>query len=116
MNLDEIIGYCLNKPGAWGDLPFDEYTMVIKVSSKMFCLIGDAEPARINLKCDPIRAEGLRRKYRSIRPGYHMNKQHWNTIILDRSLSDDLILEMVDHSYDLVFKNLSRKDKSTISK
>ncbi|MFC1887379.1 MmcQ/YjbR family DNA-binding protein [Candidatus Cloacimonadota bacterium] len=114
MNLDEIIGYCLKKPGTWSDFPFDEYTMVIKVSSKMFCLIGNDEIPRINLKCDPIRAEALRQKHSWILPGYHMNKLHWNTLILKDSADPELVKELIDHSYELVFKNLNRKERSVI--
>jgi len=114
MELNEVIGYCLNKPGAWSDFPFDEYTMVIKVGSKMFCLAGHDEPFRINLKCDPIKAEGLRQIYEAIKPGYHMNKKHWNTIEINNSINNDLLKELIDHSYDLVLSNLSKKERSAI--
>ena len=115
MSLEEVIEYCLSKPGSWSDFPFDEYTLVIKVGSKMFCLVGHEEPARINLKCDPVRSESLRRRYSGIKPGYHMNKQHWNTIELDGSINLELIKDLIDHSYELVFNNLSRKERSAIT-
>jgi len=81
----------------------------------MFCLIGHEEPPGINLKCDPIRAEALRQEYEAIKPGYHMSKKHWNTITLDNSISTDFLKELIDHSYDLVLHNLSRKERSLIS-
>ena len=83
MKTDFIREYCLRKPGVTEDLPFDENTLVMKVGSKMFALFGNETPLRINLKCDPILAEGLRKKYEAVIPGYYMNKKHWNTVIID---------------------------------
>lgn len=115
MNLEEIRTYCLQKKGASIDFPFDDVTMVIKVGGKMFILIAiEKEPLSINLKCDPFIADGLRERYNAVIPGYHMNKNHWNTVIMDNTISDDIIKEMIDDSYDLVFSNLSKKNKQKI--
>ena len=116
MNLSEIINYCLEKPGAWTDFPFDDETMVIKAGSRMFCLIGNEKSTRINLKCDPLRAVSLRDQYSAVIPGYHMNKKHWNTLLLNSDLPADLILELIDHSYDLVTASLSLQEKNRIRK
>ena len=115
MKVDYIREYCLRKPGVTEDLPFDENTLVMKVGSKMFALFGNENPLRINLKCDPILAEGLRRKYEAVIPGYHMNKKHWNTVIIDDSIPENEILGMIDHSYKLVLKNLQKSEKEEIT-
>lgn len=115
MTLPEIITYCLHKPGAWSDLPFDTQTMVIKVGSKMFCLIGSENSKRINLKCDPLKALELRKEHSAILPGYHMSKKHWNSILLDGSIAPDLLKQMIDHSYELVFNKLRLKEQKTIT-
>ena len=102
----------LQKKGTREDFPFDEHTLVFKVLSKMFALVAlDENPLRINLKCDPEHAEGLRAIYPSVLPGYYMNKRHWNTVILDNSIPDDIILEMIDESYTLVVKGLPKADR-----
>ncbi|MCK5050788.1 MAG: MmcQ/YjbR family DNA-binding protein [Candidatus Cloacimonetes bacterium] len=115
MNLEELKAYCLQKKGASIDFPFDDVTMVIKVGGKMFILIAiDNDPLRINLKCDPYIAEGLRERYNAVIPGYHMNKIHWNTVIIDNTISDKIIKDMIDDSYELVFSKLSKKNKELI--
>ena len=115
MNLEEIRAYCLQKKGASIDFPFDDVTMVIKVGGKMFILIAiDNDPIRINLKCDPFIAEGLRERYNAVTPGYHMNKKHWNTVSMDNTIPDDIIKEMIDDSYKLVFSKLSKNNKEII--
>jgi len=111
INSDFVRKYCLQKPGVKEDFPFDEETLVMKVGNKMFALFGSEEPLRINLKCDPITAIGLRGKYKSVISGYHMNKKHWNTIIIDGSIPDEVILGMIDDSYDLVFKGLKKQKR-----
>ena len=109
MDIEAIRAYCLTKKGVEEDFPFDETTLVIKVGGKIFVLMNlDGDPS-MNLKCDPDRAIDLREANPAITPGYHMNKKHWNTVILDGSLSKKLILEMIDHSYDLVLKSLPIK-------
>ncbi len=117
MNLEELRTYCLQKKGASIDFPFDDVTMVIKVGGKMFILIAiDSDPLSINLKCDPFIAEGLRERYNAVIPGYHMNKNHWNTVILDNTVPDKIIRDMIDDSYALVFSKLSKKSKELIKK
>lgn len=109
MHLDELIAHCLGKRGATEETPFGPEVLVYKVGGKLFALTNpDDVPPEVNLKCDPDRAIELRDRYEAVRPGYHMNKQHWNTVVLDGSLPDALVIELVDHSYDLVFKGLSR--------
>ena len=108
MNVEEIRQICIAKKGVTEGFPFDEMTLVLKVGGKMFALLNLDKNPSVNLKCDPERAIDLRERYDAILPGYHMNKQHWNTVMLDGSVPKNLILEMVNHSYDLVFKSLSR--------
>jgi len=116
VTLDYIKSYCLAK-GAWLDFPFDFETMVFKVGKKMFALIGSTgRPVAMNLKCDPFLAMDLRERYRSVTPGYHMNKAHWNTVVDDGSIPKKEVLAMIDHSYDLVYKSLSRADKEKIER
>ena len=105
MDLPDLIAHCLAKPGAEETTPFGPDHLVYKVGGKMFALTSPDEfPPRVNLKCDPERALELRDRYEAIIPGYHMNKRHWNTVILDGSLPDNLIRELIDHSYQLVAK------------
>jgi predicted DNA-binding protein (MmcQ/YjbR family) len=109
MDYEQLHRYLSDKPGVQLDFPFDQATLVFKVAGKMFALIMlDAKPLRMNLKCDPFKAQALRDCFTAIIPGYHMNKHHWNTLIFDDSLPDDLILALVDDSYALVVKGLSR--------
>jgi predicted DNA-binding protein (MmcQ/YjbR family) len=103
MNIEWFREYCLSKDHVTEELPFGPDTLVFKVKGKMFALTGlDDVPGSCNLKCEPDRAVNLREKYSSVLPGYHMNKKHWNTILWDGSVPDTLILELVNHSYDLV--------------
>jgi len=105
MDLPDLIAHCLAKPGAEETTPFGPDHLVYKVGGKMFALTSPDEfPPRVNLKCDPERALELRDQYEAIIPGYHMNKRHWNTLILDGSLPEKLIRELIDHSYQLVAK------------
>lgn len=102
MNIEEVRYYCLQKRGVIEDFPFGDSTPVMKVGGKMFALLSLDEPPSVNLKCDPSRAIELREVYPSIIPGYHMNKKHWNTVMLDGSLPNELMRSMIDHSYKLV--------------
>jgi len=109
MDIEAIRAYCITKKGVEEGFPFDDTTLVIKVGGKIFVLMNlDGDPS-MNLKCDPDRAIELREENPAIIPGYHMNKKHWNTVVLDGSLSRKLILEMIDHSYDLVLNSLPVK-------
>ena len=103
MDLEQFREYCLAKPRVTEGTPFGEDTLVFKVAGKMFALLSlDAVPPRVNLKCDPDRALELRDRYEQVLPGYHMNKKHWNTVILDGAIHSAAIVEMIDHSYFLV--------------
>jgi len=118
--LDALNDYFLAKPGTTASYPFGEDTLVFKVLDKMYGLVGEDEtPLRLNLKCDPEDALALREQYDAIFPGYHMNKKHWNSLVLDGSLPDALVRELIDHSYDLVVSKMSqakqRKLRSVIS-
>jgi predicted DNA-binding protein (MmcQ/YjbR family) len=113
MNLETYYEYCLSKKGVTEHFPFDEDTLVFKVGGKMFALSSlnqweKGQPS-INLKCDPERAQELRAEYDAIQPGFHMSKIHWNTIKINTDVSDALVKELIDHSYELVFKSLSKK-------
>ena len=104
MNIETIREYVLQKPAVSEGFPFGEDTLVFKVKEKIFFLAGlDSSPMQFNVKCDPDKAIELREAYpESVLPGYHMNKKHWNTIIVDGRLSAKQVKEMIDHSYDLV--------------
>ena len=97
-------------------MPFDEHTLVFKVGPKMFALASlDQIPLRVNLKCAPDRAGILREEYPEVvLPGYHMNKTHWNTIVMSCELSRLWYQELIDHSYDLVLASLTKKQKALI--
>ncbi len=113
MNIEALRMYCMSKDGVEESFPFDETTLVFKARGKIFCLAAlDAVPLRINLKCDPERAVELREQYDAIRPGYHMNKTHWNTVALDGSIPARLVREMIDGSYDLIASPPRKKRKS----
>ncbi len=111
MYLDELREYCLAKPATEETLPFGPDTLVFKVAKKMFALTGlDETDLRVNLKCAPDYAVELRERHAEIKPGWHMNKKHWNTVYIeDGDLRDDFIRELIDHSYDLVVKSLTKK-------
>ncbi len=111
MNIEEIREYCLSKRGVIEDFPFDEETLVLKVLGKMFALISlEKIPLQLNLKCDPEQAVELREKYESVLPGYHMNKKHWNSIIVDGSIHSNEIKNLIDNSYTLVEQGLKKSD------
>lgn len=110
MSLDLLRDYALAKPDVEETLPFGPDVLVFKVSGKVFLLILlDSHPLQFNAKCDPDRALELREAYASILPGYHMNKTHWNTVILDGSVPITLVRELIDHSYELVRPKALRK-------
>jgi len=118
MNLESYYEYCLAKKGVTAHFPFDEDTLVFKVGGKMFALTSLSQWEKgkpsVNLKCDPERAEELRAEYDAIQPGFHMSKTHWNTIAINESVSDALVKELINHSYDLVFKSLTKKLQNEI--
>ena len=117
MTLTKIKKYCLSKKGAAEDFPFDFETLVIKIGPKMFALMNiNSRPVSVNLKCEPFLAMELRDRYKAVTPGYHMNKVHWNTVLIDGSIPDKEIILMIDHSYELVYKSLSGREKEKIEK
>ena len=115
MDLPDLIDYCLQLPHCEESTPFGPDTLVYKVGGKVFAITGvDAFPAFANLKCDPERSLVLREQYDGITPGYHMNKKHWNSVVLDGRVPAALIRELVDHSYELVKKSLSKTQRETL--
>lgn len=105
MNIEELREYCVLKEGVEESFPFGNDTLVFKVYGKIFLLCGlENNPISFNAKCSPEKAIELREQYACIRPGYHMNKKHWNTIECDGSISKKLVFELIDHSYHLVYK------------
>jgi predicted DNA-binding protein (MmcQ/YjbR family) len=109
MNIETFREYCLSKPAATEGTPFGPDNIVFKVEGKMFALAAlDEVPPAVNLKCDPDLALELRDRYAQVRPGYHMNKKHWNTVELDGVIPEKEIRKMVDHSYDLVGQSLPK--------
>ncbi len=115
MYIDEFRDYCLAKPGVTEDTPFGPDTLVLKVMNKVFAITGIVEFEFINLKCDPERAADLREQYEGIRPGWHMNKTHWNSVFVDGSVPESLIRELIDHSYELIASSLSKKLREELS-
>lgn len=109
MTRDEALALCGGFPGAAEEYPFGDGVAVFKVGGRIFALIGlDGNPGSVSLKCDPGLALEWRARYSAVRPGYHLNKRHWNTVELDGSVDDDEMREMIDHSYDLIVRRLPR--------
>src|SRR6188474_2382692 len=110
MNIETLREYCLNKAGTEETLPFGPNTLVYKINGKVFLIAGlDETPLSFNVKCDPDRAIELREEFPCVLPGYHMNKKHWNTIIVDGSVSSKQLKDWIDHSYELVSKAKKKK-------
>jgi predicted DNA-binding protein (MmcQ/YjbR family) len=110
MDATELRTWCLRQPGAIEDFPFSPEHSVFKVAGKMFALSAlDLMPLEVSVKCEPELAVQLRATYPSIRPGYHLNKRHWNTITLDGTLADQLVCDLIEDSYDLVVSALPRR-------
>lgn len=114
MNIEEYRTYCLSKPGTSEGFPFDENTLVFKVMGKMFALADVDEFKSINLKCNPELAIELREQYHSVNPGYHMSKVHWNTVDVNGDVPDQKLYELIDLSYNLVVKGLTKKLKEEL--
>ncbi|MCL7762461.1 MmcQ/YjbR family DNA-binding protein [Polaribacter sp. Z014] len=120
MHIEQLRDYCISKKGVTEHFPFDDVTLVFKVMNKMFLLTGltswEKSEAKVNLKCNPEKAEELREEYEGISAGFHMNKKHWNTVLLNSSdVSDDLAKELIDHSYDLVVSGLTKRIKEELT-
>lgn len=116
MELQSVIDYCFSKKTITQEFPFDDSTMVFKVAGKMFTLINLKAPFSINLKCDPEYAIALRQTYTGVIPGYYMNKKHWNTILLESDVPAKNLLELIDHSYELVISKLPKAIRDTLLK
>ena len=115
MTFTEIEQYVLSKHEITYDYPFDEEVRVYRIFNKIFALIIDESPLKINLKCDPIYALELRSLYKNIESGYHMNKKHWNTVLMDEVLEDAHIKEWVQASYDLIYNALPKAVRAQMS-
>jgi predicted DNA-binding protein (MmcQ/YjbR family) len=112
---DAVIAACGVKPGAVEDYPFGDEVAVFKVAGRMFALVPLGEtPGSVSLKCDPGLAISLRARYAGVTPGYHLSKRHWNTVTLDGSVPDEEVLELIDHSYDLVVARLTRAQRDQL--
>ncbi|MFC3878774.1 MmcQ/YjbR family DNA-binding protein [Algoriphagus namhaensis] len=114
MTLAYLRDYCLAKPGTSEDTPFDPTTICFRVGGKIFAITDLENFDFVNFKCDPDRAIELRERYEGITPGYHMNKKSWNSVSVLGNVPDKLILELVDHSYELIFFSLTKKLQAEI--
>jgi predicted DNA-binding protein (MmcQ/YjbR family) len=117
MTRDEVIDLCAGMPGAVEDYPFGESVVVFKVGGRIFALVGlDGDPGSVNLKCDPALALELRDRHPSVRPGYHMNKRHWNSVDFGSAIDPAEFTGMIEHSYELVVRALPAAKRAEISK
>lgn len=115
IDLAALQRYLLQKPGAAEERPFGPEVLVYKVVGKMFALVAwEAAPLRLSLKCDPDFALALRDQYEAVQPGYHLNKQHWNTLTLDDTIPEDEVWRLIDHSYDLVVRSLKKAEQALL--
>lgn len=116
MDIETLQQYCLSKPGVTEGFPFGEDVLVFKVMGKIFLLVPlNTSPLQFNAKCDPVKAVELRETYADVQPGYHMNKQHWNTVVVNGSIPATVIRSMIDDSYQLVVHTLPKKDREGLS-
>ncbi|MDQ6418838.1 MmcQ/YjbR family DNA-binding protein [Paenibacillus sp. LHD-117] len=114
--MSELAEYCKGLKGASEDYPFGPEPLVMKVGGKMFALLGaNGDVANISLKCEPHMAELLRMQHAAVNPGYHLNKKHWNTVTIDGSIPDEEIREMIDHSYELVVRSLTKAQRAELA-
>jgi len=118
MNLETLYEYCLSKKGVTEHFPFNDDALVFKVGGKMFALSSliqwENGTPKVNLKCNPEYAQELRAEYDTVQPAFHMSKKHWNTIDINSEVPDRFIKELIDHSYDLVFRSLTKKNQNEI--
>ena len=113
---DRVIAACGAMLGAVEDYPFGDEVAVFKVGGRMFALVSLSDaPGSVSLKCDPVLADGLRARYPAITAGYHLNKRHWNTVVLDGSVPDDEVFEQIDHSHELVVATLTKAQRNQIT-
>jgi len=117
MNFKQMDHYIMSKQGVTFDYPFDEKVRVYRISEKMFALTSEDKPIRVNLKCDHIYSLELRTIYEGVTAGYHMNKKHWNTVIIeDSDVDEETVRELIDHSHELVYKKLTKRQKELLDK
>jgi predicted DNA-binding protein (MmcQ/YjbR family) len=121
MHIEQLRDFCIAKKGVTEHFPFDNVTLVFKVMNKIFALVGldswEKGEQKINLKCNPEKAEELRGEYEGITAGWHMNKKHWNTVLINSAdVSNALVRELINHSYDLVVSGLTKKSKGRVRK
>ncbi|WP_421830892.1 MmcQ/YjbR family DNA-binding protein [Larkinella sp.] len=117
MNIETLRNYCLSKPGANESFPFGEDILVFKVGGKVFALTSlEARPLSVNLKCNPELAVELREQYDAVRPGYHMNKVHWNTVLINGTIREIDLKTWIDHSYDLIVASLPKTVRQELEK
>lgn len=121
MHIEQLRDFCIAKKGVTEHFPFDDVTLVFKVMGKMFALTSlnnwEIGEEKINLKCDPDRSEELRGEFEGVNPGWHMNKRLWNTVTINSSdVSDDLVRQLINHSYELVVKGLTKKLQKVLEK
>lgn len=116
MNIEEFRNFCITKKGVTEEFPFDKNTLVFKVMGKMFALTDVDIFESVNLKCNPEKAIELREKFEGVLPGFHMNKTHWNTVLVDADVSDKLLYQLIEDSYVLVTKSLTKKLKEELEK
>jgi predicted DNA-binding protein (MmcQ/YjbR family) len=115
MNYEALEKLLLSRNGAIIDYPFGPEAAVFKVAGKMFAIVAwEDDPLRVSLKCDPLEADFLRTMYDAVKPGYHLNKSHWNTITLDGSVPEGLLCKMIDSSYALVVKGLTKAERELL--
>jgi len=114
MNIEDFREYCLKKPYVTESFPFDSSTLVFKVGNKIFALCDIDSFDAVNLKSPPDRAEELRMQYSGVQPGYHMNKKHWNSVLLGTDVNTQLLCQLVDESYQIVFDSLPKKERSKL--
>ena len=114
MNIEDFYSFCMGLKGTEETFPFDQQTLVFKVGGKMYALADVEQFSSVNLKCDPERAIELRERFSAIRPGWHMNKTHWNTVQLHNDVDDLLLKELIQHSYTLVVASLPKKVRNEI--
>ena len=115
MDLEAVYTYLTGKPGATEDFPFGPQALVFKVMGKMFAILAPDElPPYVSLKCDPVEALRLRERYAAVRPGSHLNKKHWNSVMLDGRIPTEVLQAMLDASYDLVVAKLKKADREKL--
>jgi len=115
MNIESYRDFCMNLAGVTESFPFDETTLVFKVMNKMFAITDTMDEFKIAIKCDPEMAEYRRARYPSVKPGYHLNKKHWNTVVVEGDISDSILQQWILESYNLIVNGLPKKSKEELN-